>query len=161
MNVDKISLLKKSEYQIYKNIIPEVNYSWWVINDQGTQCLSLVSRGDIFNELPNSSPRYVRPTFLLSDIKDIVPGDKITIYEEECTVLRVTRNMAYVICDSAIALKSLYTKDCSWKESKMKKWLEKWMHRMQTIDHITKPTIAKKYRNSILACKKVFAKLLY
>ena len=135
MVVRSITLLSGAEYEKYRNIIPEIDVNWW-LRSPGEDCpSSFVSwldhnvSGHCY--LPEWES-YVRPAVYLGGV-NASAGDKISLFAEQWTVLDVHDDIAYVLCDTTIALRRFDKRSCGWEDSELKRWLEKWLKKMQSM----------------------------
>lgn len=150
-NIGKIKLLSEEEYCKFKPIIPELTVTWWLQSESeegkyGTcDYVACVAYNDgSIDPRATNWRHYVRPALYVLGANDLISGDKITIFSRKWTVLEVREDhTAYVLCDSAIALRRFDRESSEWEKSELKDWIEKWCDSMKAVSSKCKLRILK------------------
>lgn len=111
MQMKDITLLTKEEYKKYKDIIPYVNFWWWLRSPSSIRyfaaCVDSDGSLDIFRV--NYSSLRVRPA-IVCDSTEFSPRTKIKALDLTWTVL----NSSLILCDESIGYSAFRE---NWMES--------------------------------------------
>ncbi len=132
MQIQEITLLTSNEYKALRPLIPVIKQSWWLKDYSKHECPYIVSflDADIFDWAMPQGERFVRPALRITDAQ-VKPGDKMTIFAYQWTVLQTEKNVTLVLCDDVVTARIYDKASRSYESSDIKKWLEGWLAKRQ------------------------------
>lgn len=128
--IKEATLLSVGEYKKYHHLIPESRDCWWLRPSGFSQ--SFVARVHDFGIVYESGlyvitdATAVRPALRIqtSNPESFKAGDKIDIQDKKWTVLDVSEDHLYILCDSSVGVHRFDKESNNWETSELKCWLE-------------------------------------
>lgn len=147
MKVYDIGILTVKEYKKHKNIIPEVDESWWLKSNKksySAPAVSCILDYGVCDSIMVETERYVRPVMHIDTVEQNI-GEHTEVFGESWTVLSKDSSQAYVLCDRCVAMLKYGKGMVDYDNSNIKKYLEKWLiKRQKTSDKTTHKKYIKK-----------------
>jgi hypothetical protein len=132
MQICTTHLLTTKEYKKYQSLIPHLDKSWWLSDNDEFYQSYVDASGEVRMCMPTLQ-MYVRPAFYVINCR-ANPGDKVSMFAYSWTVLDVYDEFSLVLCDSVVTFRHS-NKSCGvpFEKTQLYQWLETWVKRRDSI----------------------------
>lgn len=132
VKIKEVTLLSLEEYEKYKDLIPEIDYWYWLRSPRN-------STNGIAYVAPNGSTGYdycchtsgtVRPALRIEvdnpNSEELVVWEKIMIKNDMYSILDVKGSEVLLLSDGILGYRRFDPKSNIWEKSELKEWLDNW-----------------------------------
>ena len=132
MQICTTYLLSVAEYEKYQSLIPHIDKSWWLRDNDEFYQSYVHANGKIHMCMPTME-LYVRPAFYVVDCRANV-GDKLSMFAYSWTVLDIRGEFALILCDSVVTFRRAHNAcGTPFAKTQLYQWLEAWVKRRECI----------------------------